>query len=278
MDTLTNNRSLEEIPTPQNFRGELRNYQARGVSWLTFLERWGLGACLADDMGLGKCTGPDTELFINSMVMQAEEIWQVYAGEAEFDGEGFWAKPNKELLVNSLDETTGKIVLAPIRRLYRQQVREKLRRVRLKDNSSITITHSHKLFIRDSWKNDFQVGDYVCVPAKLLWDGKPEDPDLVKFSAWQISEGYERPDMRGVVISQKNKPLLAELLKTLQDLSKRYGIKINRPAIRPYSDKKYCYQLVIHSVEYRKFLEGKGYKWGKRSPEKLSHHLLCKLT
>ncbi|NER03795.1 MAG: DEAD/DEAH box helicase, partial [Okeania sp. SIO3C4] len=54
LDTLTNNRSLEEIPTPKNFRGELRPYQARGVSWLTFLERWGLGACLADDMGLGK--------------------------------------------------------------------------------------------------------------------------------------------------------------------------------------------------------------------------------
>ncbi|MGB3513189.1 MAG: DEAD/DEAH box helicase [Microcoleaceae cyanobacterium] len=54
LDTLTNNRSLEEIPTPKNFRGELREYQARGVSWLTFLERWGLGACLADDMGLGK--------------------------------------------------------------------------------------------------------------------------------------------------------------------------------------------------------------------------------
>jgi len=26
----------------------------RGASWLSFLERWGLGACLADDMGLGK--------------------------------------------------------------------------------------------------------------------------------------------------------------------------------------------------------------------------------
>jgi SNF2 family DNA or RNA helicase len=32
----------------------MRPYQARGASWLAFLERWGLGACLADDMGLGK--------------------------------------------------------------------------------------------------------------------------------------------------------------------------------------------------------------------------------
>lgn len=54
LNTLTNTRSLEEIEAPEHFKGELRPYQARGVSWLAFLERWGLGACLADDMGLGK--------------------------------------------------------------------------------------------------------------------------------------------------------------------------------------------------------------------------------
>ncbi len=54
LNTLTNNRSLETIETPKHFQGELRPYQARGVSWLSFLENWGLGACLADDMGLGK--------------------------------------------------------------------------------------------------------------------------------------------------------------------------------------------------------------------------------
>jgi SNF2 family DNA or RNA helicase len=50
----TGNQSVDPIPTPDGFRGELRPYQLRGASWLAFLERWGLGACLADDMGLGK--------------------------------------------------------------------------------------------------------------------------------------------------------------------------------------------------------------------------------
>jgi SNF2 family DNA or RNA helicase len=51
---LTGNQSIQLIEIPESFRGTLRPYQARGVSWLAFLERWGLGACLADDMGLGK--------------------------------------------------------------------------------------------------------------------------------------------------------------------------------------------------------------------------------
>lgn len=42
------------IDTPNGFAGELRPYQQKGLSWLVFLDRIGLGPCLADDMGLGK--------------------------------------------------------------------------------------------------------------------------------------------------------------------------------------------------------------------------------
>lgn len=40
-------------PGPE-LRAELRPYQRLGVHWLWFMNRLGLGACLADDMGLGK--------------------------------------------------------------------------------------------------------------------------------------------------------------------------------------------------------------------------------
>ena len=46
--------TLDEVIEPASFVGELRPYQRRGLSWLRFLERLGLGGCLADDMGLGK--------------------------------------------------------------------------------------------------------------------------------------------------------------------------------------------------------------------------------
>ncbi len=39
---------------PAGFVGELRDYQKRGVAWLSFLTDNGFGALLADDMGLGK--------------------------------------------------------------------------------------------------------------------------------------------------------------------------------------------------------------------------------
>ena len=45
---------LVEVQEPEDFVGELRHYQRRGLSWMGFLARLGLGGCLADDMGLGK--------------------------------------------------------------------------------------------------------------------------------------------------------------------------------------------------------------------------------
>lgn len=42
------------IKAPETFCGTLRPYQERGVAWLSYQSRLGLGCCLADDMGLGK--------------------------------------------------------------------------------------------------------------------------------------------------------------------------------------------------------------------------------
>jgi superfamily II DNA or RNA helicase len=47
-------RRLRPMGTPPGFAGQLRPYQERGLSWLSFLGDLGLGGVLADDMGLGK--------------------------------------------------------------------------------------------------------------------------------------------------------------------------------------------------------------------------------
>ena len=45
--------SAESDPSPE-LHATLRPYQRQGAHWLWFMNRLGLGACLADDMGLGK--------------------------------------------------------------------------------------------------------------------------------------------------------------------------------------------------------------------------------
>ncbi|MFI5271683.1 MAG: DEAD/DEAH box helicase [Ktedonobacterales bacterium] len=51
---LRGGETLAEVAPPKGLHGKLRRYQRRGLSWLSFLSQYGLGACLADDMGLGK--------------------------------------------------------------------------------------------------------------------------------------------------------------------------------------------------------------------------------
>jgi SNF2 family DNA or RNA helicase len=49
--------SFEGIRPPEQpvgFVGTLRDYQREGLGWMDFLGRFGLGGCLADDMGVGK--------------------------------------------------------------------------------------------------------------------------------------------------------------------------------------------------------------------------------
>ena len=54
LGSLTRKEKIMTLGAPEGFVGQLRPYQIRGLSWLSFLRRWGFGACLADDMGLGK--------------------------------------------------------------------------------------------------------------------------------------------------------------------------------------------------------------------------------
>lgn len=54
MEKLVDFESLEDVPEPADFQGNLRPYQKAGYNWFQFLKKYGFGGCLADDMGLGK--------------------------------------------------------------------------------------------------------------------------------------------------------------------------------------------------------------------------------
>ena len=54
LDRLRDPDTAVDFDPNQHLNARLRPYQETGVKWLWFLQRLGLGACLADDMGLGK--------------------------------------------------------------------------------------------------------------------------------------------------------------------------------------------------------------------------------
>ncbi|KAJ3393095.1 btaf1 RNA polymerase II, B-TFIID transcription factor-associated, 170kDa [Entophlyctis sp. JEL0112] len=54
MSQLVGSEKVEDFQVPEGIDAELRPYQKEGVSWLAFLNRYGLHGILCDDMGLGK--------------------------------------------------------------------------------------------------------------------------------------------------------------------------------------------------------------------------------
>lgn len=62
---------IEPQPLPDGFRGSLRSYQKAGYDWLHFLNTYGFGGCLADDMGVGKTI--QTLAFIQSLRERAPQ-------------------------------------------------------------------------------------------------------------------------------------------------------------------------------------------------------------
>ncbi|MGA8847573.1 MAG: DEAD/DEAH box helicase [Nocardioides sp.] len=53
-ERLLNAATRAPLPAPEGLHAHLRDYQRHGLTWLADLTDLGLGACLADDIGLGK--------------------------------------------------------------------------------------------------------------------------------------------------------------------------------------------------------------------------------
>jgi SNF2 family DNA or RNA helicase len=79
---------LAPVPTPAAFEGTLRPYQERGLSWLHFLAKLGLGGILADDMGLGKTAQTLSLLLAERADARSSNAADVSTGSAAPAGSG----------------------------------------------------------------------------------------------------------------------------------------------------------------------------------------------
>ena len=229
------------------------------------------GALLVGSMGSGKCIGPDDLVLLAGRLVPAEQAWDRYGSTAVYDGTGWWSEPLEHPLTCALDDQ-GRMVTAPVIRLYRQRVRERLRRIRLSDGSELTITARHRLRGPDDWISDLRVGGVVCVPRRLSWPGKRLDLELVEVLAWQISEGCEttgakrsRRGSSSLAISQGDVSVLERLRELYVSVADRYGLRMSPPRI---DHERAAPTLVVQSADWRDFLKRHGYRWGRKSREK----------
>ena len=229
------------------------------------------GALLIGGQGCGKCIGPDDLILLAGRLIRAEAAWNVYATTPEFDGEGWWSQPLEQPLTCSLD-ACGRMVAAPVVRLYRQHVREPVRKIRLSDGSELTVTSRHRLRGADEWTNDLREGAVICVPRRVDWPGTEADRDLVELVSWQIADGCEttgaKNSRRGssvLTITQSDLTVLEHLRELVITIGERYGLRVHDPRINP---EHRAPTLSINSAEWRDFLVQRGYHWGRLSREK----------
>ena len=229
------------------------------------------GALLVGGQGTGKCIGPDELILLAGRLIRAEDAWATYATTSQFDGEGCWSQPLEQPLTCALD-AQGRLVVAPVIRLYRQYVREPLRKIRLSDGSELTVTHRHRLRGPDSWTNDLCEGTVVCVPRRVEWAGTDVDLELVELLSWQIAEGCEttgaKNSRRGssvVTITQGDVSVLAHLRQLFLTIGERYGLRVHDLRINP---EHRAPTLTVNSADWRDFLVRQGYRWGRLSRDK----------
>ncbi|WP_323137374.1 DEAD/DEAH box helicase [Paraliomyxa miuraensis] len=75
-------KGLPPATLPDDLRATLRDYQADGVRWLSFLRRAGLGGILADDMGLGKTLQALCAVEGRTLVVAPTSVLPNWAAEA----------------------------------------------------------------------------------------------------------------------------------------------------------------------------------------------------
>ena len=219
--------------------------------------------------GIGKCVTGTTSVVIDGSLTSIDDLWRRFEGSRHLadpdvpDGE--WVELENPLTSATLN-SDGRMAEGRVVRLYRQRVREVGRRVVLDDGSQIVMTQRHRLHGLDGWQRELAAGDHVCVPARIPWSrGKREDLNLIRLLAWQIAEGFESG--YSCAITQKDQNVLRSVRDSAERFAENAEINLNSMPCYWETGGK-AHRLVISSAAYRRYLEARGYMWGKRSADK----------
>lgn len=136
--------------------------------------------------GTGKCLTEDSLIYVNGTLIPIGKIWSKYHDPTKlvYDDLGTWSLPTKKLYVNSFNEKTLSIVKRPVKRLYRQYIREPINIIELENGTTLKITKKHKLYTENGWTHNFHHSSYILIPTRLIPKGKNKNLDIDRnFSA-----------------------------------------------------------------------------------------------
>ncbi len=221
-------------------------------------------------LGLGKCVHPDTLISTNRGPLKIKDLWDNNT-KANNISKTESIKNINNIEVKCKNENDD-VVYEKINKIYRQNIDEKLIKIKLNNGEEIITTKSHKFYIFDGynllWKNNPKIGDYL---PSFYNQGKSKidenniiSEDFAKLLGWQIAEAYE--DIRGtssVIYITQNDTTILEKLKNIfiNEFGNEYIPKI-------YKEKNRTPSLRILSKKYTDYLIKIGYKIGKRSANK----------
>ena len=180
---------LKKICSPsviklKSYQVFLRNYLSPETPYNSILVYHGIGT--------GKCLHPETMVYINGISMEIGEIWNKYNDSKTITKEigitAEWSIPKEKLVVNSLNEASGDIVVREVNKLYRQIIDEPMRIVTLENGTILRLTLQHQLLTAKSgWTNNIKRGQMIALPKNLISTNLGNDkeiisPDLVFLS------------------------------------------------------------------------------------------------
>lgn len=122
------------------------------------------GLIIFHGLGSGKCVSKNTNVYINGEYMNIEDIWNKYKiNQIVQEDDGEWTVPCSKLIVKSYDSKINNIIYEYVNHMYREKINSLIKHVELVNGDSVDITQIHKLYTKNGWTNELNIGDKIGV-------------------------------------------------------------------------------------------------------------------
>lgn len=199
------------------------------------------GCLVFHGTGTGKCLTGEHLINIDGGLLKIEDIWNLYHVRDSIvqdceDPNGEWAQPIREYHVLSLNEDTMKLQQQPIKRLYRQKIKEPINVLRLENGKILKITKRHKLRTEHrGWSNIYTEGTKIMVPKKCiegsefkfcqiigcteeLFEGYVYDLEIEGHHNFIAEDTLVSNTCAGIAVAEKFKPLVEKYMTRIHVL------------------------------------------------------------